>query len=279
MAKEKENQQSVAPESNGTRIIHIGAEPEDAVDNEVIEQEPPVVKPELQEFHQREQKEQQVQTQSRQQAPQQTRPDNRFRDRQRPQQPVHPQIEKNPFGGIGENLMGVEPTGCIYTISTQEIGSYFKKYFEHYGYHGIEFANGRMRGNNVPPMFFIFPKNSNLVTKGRDQKENLIELMGGRSRGIHLKLDGKLYNLIAPFLDDKIRGLQNAEENHNYCYVVLNPSKVFFRLFKESRQYDVCIVDAISDTQTNIIYRVAKMFKTTTNDSEIEEIVHSLSRV
>lgn len=278
MAKEKENQQSVAPESNGTRVIHIGADAADTVETEVIEQEP-VVEPELQQLHQKEQKEQQVQT--RQQAPQQTqRPDNRFRDRQRPQQSMpHPQIEKNPYGGVGENLMGVEPTGCIYTISTQEIGNYFKKFFERFGYHGIEFANGRMRGNNVPPMFFIFPKNSNLVTKGRDPKENLIELMGGRARGVHFKLDGKLYNLISPFLDDKNRGLQEAKENHNFCYVVLDPSKVFFRLFKESRQYDVCIVDAISDTQTNIIYRVAKMFKTTTNDSEIEEIVHNLSRV
>lgn len=275
---ENQNVNTAAQATDGTRVVHIGAEPTAEPEFAPQVQNP---KPQPQQATQQQQRQQP-------QNNQQVRPTNegqKFQQKSYGQTRQQTQNNNNSQqygnsdqGGVTDNMLGLSQTGAIFTVSTDQIRNYFVQYFSHYGYHGIEFANGKMRNGTLPPMFLIFPKTQNLVVSGKNPDQIEIDLMGGKSRGAHYRLDGKLYKLVQPFLMNDDRGLHEASENKNFCYVNLDSSQVFFKLFKESRQYDVFVIDAIADGQTKILYRVAKTYKIANNTNEIEEIVHNLSR-
>lgn len=178
---------------------------------------------------------------------------------------------------VNGNRLGLTPTGQIFTFSTSQINSYFEKWFAAHGYAGIRFVNSRPNSDKLTDMYFVFPKNKSLTTNGKSPNEIEAELLGGKARGAHIRLNGELFELIKKFLRPDDRSVHIARENPQYCYVRLDTAAVLFYLFDEEH-YDVFLIDTLHEGRTEVLYRIGQCKKASSNVHDIEEIVQNLSR-
>lgn len=189
---------------------------------------------------------------------------------------------RNSNGGLNDNRLGISPTGSLYTFTTSQIGRYFERYFANNGYHSIKFVNGRPKDGKPPQMFFVFPRDKNLVSTGKTPNDIETEILGGKSRGVHLRLDQKLFQLVSMFMSNDDRKVYTVEGNKGFCYVVLNPTKVFLYMFygeNENTNFEIILLDATSESQKEILYMVAKRFKVDSGNGDLEDIIASMSRL
>jgi len=266
--------------------------PDPFEDNDEFEKEEeaePVVKPEptpkpKQQVHQPRQQ----QREQRQPNPQPQRPkDGGGKPFTRPQSDVSdPNGLYNYEGGcvIGnranDNRLGLDPSGSIFTFTSRDISTYFEKYFEHHGYRYIYFGDGAAVLNDIPKMYLIFPKMEHLVVNGRSANDIELELLGGKARGAHVRLDAKLKELVKPFVDTSklvVNESQKRDKNGRaFCYIELNPDAVLSALFLHNRAYRVILLDT-AQQGSNVMYRVARLRELGNGGSDIREIIEHIT--
>lgn len=262
--------------------------PDPFEDNEFEEEEEtPVAKPEpapkpQQQVHQpRQQQREQRQPNPQQQRPKESKPFTR------PQPDVNdPNGLYNYAGGCvvgnraNDNRLGLDPSGSIFTFTSRDISNYFEKYFEHHGYRYIYFGDGAAVLNDIPKMYLIFPKMERLVVNGRSTNDIELELLGGKARGAHVRLDAKLKELVKPFVDmSKLVVSESQKRDKNgkaFCYIELDPDAVLSALFLHNKAYRVILLDT-AQQGSNVLYRVARLRELGNGGSDIREIIEHIT--
>lgn len=178
--------------------------------------------------------------------------------------------------GLNYNAIGAKPTGEIYSITTETFATYFKSYFERAGYTGIIFMTGKCNKRSIPPMFLVFPKNKELINSGRTQSDKEVQILGGRSHGAHIRLDGKLYELVRPFVSDKRVEVKTVRENNKYCFISLDPNLVIANLFGQNRMYEVMLLDTADTKGSNCIFKIAKQVRPMEDEEDITAMLKSI---
>ena len=246
----------------------------------------PVVKPEPTQKPQ--QQVHQPRQQQRQQNPQPQRPkDGGGKPFTRPQSDVSdPNGLYNYEGGcvIGnranDNRLGLDPSGSIFTFTSRDISTYFEKYFEHHGHRYIYFGDGAAVLNDIPKMYLIFPKMESLVVNGRSSNDIELELLGGKARGAHVRMNAKLKELVKPFVDtSKLAVYESQKRDKNgrtFCYIELDPDAVLSALFLNNRAYRVILLDT-AQQGSNVMYRVARLRERGNGGSDIREIIEHIT--
>lgn len=258
---------------------------EDNDEFEKKEETEPVLKPtqKLQQVHQPRQQQQ------RQPNPQPQRPkDGGGKSFNRPQSDVNDPngLYNYKDGGcvIGnranDNRLGLDPSGSIFTFTSRDISLYFEKYFEHHGYRYIYFGDGAAVLNDIPKMYLIFPKMENLVVIGRSSNDIELELLGGKARGAHVRMDSKLKELVKPFVDTNKLYVSESQKRdkhgREFCYVELDPDAVLSALFLHNRAYRVILLDT-AQQGSNVMYRVARLRELGNGGSDIREIIEHIT--
>ena len=181
------------------------------------------------------------------------------------------------------NYMGLRETGAVFTFSSEELAKYFKEYFEHWGIHNIIFGDGNYISNGLPEMYFIFPKTKELVATGRTPDDVVVDILGGKIRGQHIRLNEKLLKLVAPFVE-KNRPVvresdQRGSQGEPYCFIKLDPTNVFWVLFNHNRRYNVAVLDTCPEGSSgNILYRILRQKTGDTGKFDVNHIIKRITR-
>lgn len=260
----------------------------DPFDDDEKEEVKPVVKPEpvqqpkQQQVHQPRPQQQQSQNPRPQQQqnpkPQQPRPRNNVED---------PNGLYDFKGGcvIGartnDNRVALDPSGSIFTFTSRDLSAYFERYFKHHGYENIYFGDGSAQLNDIPQMYLIFPKMEKIAVAGRSASDIEVELLGGKSRGAHVKLDGRFKELVRPFVDMSklvVNESQKRDKNGRaFCYIELDADAVLSALFLHNKAYRVILLDT-AQQGSNVLYRVARLREVNNGGSDIREIIEHITK-
>jgi hypothetical protein len=257
-------------------------------DDEKEEEVKPVVKPEPVQ-----QPKQQVHQPRPQQQSQNPRPQQQQNPKPQQQQPKPRNNVEDPNGlydfrggcvigaRTNDNRVALDPSGSIFTFTSRDLSAYFERYFKHHGYENIYFGDGSAQLNDIPQMYLIFPKMEKIAVAGRSASDIEVELLGGKSRGAHVKLDGRFKELVRPFVDmSKLVVNESHKRDKNgraFCYIELDADAVLSALFLHNKAYRVILLDTVQQG-SNVLYRVARLREVNNNGSDIREIIEHITK-
>lgn len=259
-------------------------------DDEKEEEVKPVVKSEPVQ----QPKQQQVHQPRPQQQPQNPRPQQQQNPKPQQQQPRPRNNVEDPNGlynffrggcvigaRTNDNRVALDPSGSIFTFTSRDLSAYFERYFKYYGYENIYFGDGSAQLNDIPQMYLIFPKMEKIAVAGRSASDIEVELLGGKSRGAHVKLDGRFKELVRPFVDMSklvVNESQKRDKNGRaFCYIELDADAVLSALFLHNKAYRVILLDTVQQG-SNVLYRVARLREVNSGGSDIREIIEHITK-
>ena len=180
-----------------------------------------------------------------------------------------------------DNRIALDPSGSIFTFTSRDLSAYFERYFKHHGYENIYFGDGSAQLNDIPQMYLIFPKMEKIAVAGRSANDIEVELLGGKSRGAHVKLDGRFKELVRPFVDMSklvVNESQKRDKNGRaFCYIELDADAVLGALFLHNKAYRVILLDTVQQG-SNVLYRVARLRELNSGGSDIREIIEHITK-
>ena len=205
-----------------------------------------------------------------------------------PQQPIRKQISIKQ--NINDNRLGLEPSGSIFTFTTNTISKFFRGYLNYHNIgsnvefrsmvidKGMRFKNYEPKeGDCISPsgsilkMYLTFSKNSSLVTSGRALGDVELEILGGRSSGIHIRMNQKFKECMRPFMSKSNMFVYEMKKRNEfgipYCFIELNPRMVIGQLFKDNPEYEVVLIDYFQNG-SSVVFKVLKQVRPVSYNQE-----------